>query len=622
MRVISNIRDLEKIQCYHVGFIPYRFSSSGPTTDTNDVEVLLPEKRGQLGIIGGGAKASKGETVLQCLRREIKEELNMELNLDLSRVTAMLFENEDAIKATRNYSVTLWYQDDNLERYLVFNEARHQPDDEVTSVAIYPSWNNLLWLTEPDIFVGAAEWSATPMARILAYRNLEFFDIQPQHLSDEDEDDYEDRPPTTITTLLLSGDNSYLEPYFTQIYPWLDFKLVPISKLVVEEVSVESLPPLEQPEDKYKVSRVFLLPYSDQTTLWLPVVGTTGMAVPTTVPMVGTSSSNRGHHHHHNNKRHLYQLKLTFSGDTAVSPSRATAVFPSRATVAANKTTVAANKTVNPTKLTVEAAFNRTIKALELTVSYVQAVIHDYGGERLALIFVKLSKQPVNKLFESFELTKVETNNSLDYLAWKMLRRVYDQYRHNTISPVPRGRYPAAFSVRRSGLDAAAPNAPNAAAPNARVGGLDGAYASTVASQPLSIDNMFIKQRLVDNFRTEHRRVTAELLEEDSTLEISDSYRHNVLGLEVINTYLRRQHPLLRIFYNFVDHGVDINDCVADITAWCCGRNLHFRSSSPKRNFVDIDLYYAIRDKLKATAAAHNLDTTEYTQYYFNFRVY
>ena len=133
---------------------------------------------------------------------------------------------------------------------------------------------------------------------------------------------------------------------------------------------------------------------------------------------------------------------------------------------------------------------------------------------------------------------------------------------------------------------------------------------------------MFIKQRLVDNFRTEHRRVTAELLEEDSTLEISDSYRHNVLGLEVINTYLRRQHPLLRIFYNFVDHGVDINDCVADITAWCCGRNLHFRSSSPKRNFVDIDLYYAIRDKLKATAVAHNLDTTEYTQYYFNFRVY
>lgn len=665
MRVIRDIRQLNSVICYHVGFIPYRpvkatgngnnrGSNSEPSSkpsDEPDIEVLLADKRGQIGIVGGGAKTSKKETVLQALQRELKEELNLEIDfvsgatsfaagnasgkapnntssgrsrqsstgrkmkLDVNRLTAMLFDHDDAVLAERRYSVLLWYHDSKLENYLVFNSANKRADEELAGVTIYPSWQALLWQTDLSYFTGAADWAATPLARVLAMRNLEFFGI----------DNWSDMitVPSILSQISASkvshnkvshNHEIYPELNFTKLYPWREFLPTTIDYLIQHWVDNDQVSYLtaelqklttstaatpttaansQVTADEVVIDRIMLIPYTADMTVWL---------------FDPNQRNNKG-----GNQTTGKGNSGAIVTNTFLPPDQQSFLY----------------ELASPD-------FNQVIKELKLSVLATNCVIHEYGGEQLGLVYLKLAQPPGSRFMAWLDLTKIEEVKGCDLLAWKMLRRTYDLCRYNAVSPVSRLVYPATFV--------------SDSANNSKVA----AITSTV-----SLDNMFVKDALVERFRQQHRQVVAELLEDRDHYELPGSYLHNVLKLDVVNIYLQRQHPLLQIFDSFIDGYIDINDTVAAIVTWCSGQGLWLTNefdetgeqgelslvsnaaleaveavstggsikstednSDHIKVYIDVDLYYTVRDKLKSIAEQYNLQTTDYSRFYFDFRVY
>jgi hypothetical protein len=222
MEVLSLDRFLAKrVIVGHVGFIPYRLLNDGDDDNSSynynnnnrkekeegrggrGEQVLLGIKDDKIAILGGGCKTSYEESPLDCLFREIGEEINFDI--DINNITKVIYFDKDR-------SALIWYQVADFEQFYntklsqeiraveVFNWSQicqplnhefsivshdnesssdnedsggsNRSDSDIKSGSKGSDGDNIIDINEFD---GAPEWLTTTKARVVTFRNVCFF---------------------------------------------------------------------------------------------------------------------------------------------------------------------------------------------------------------------------------------------------------------------------------------------------------------------------------------------------------------------------------------------------------------------------------------------------------------
>jgi hypothetical protein len=478
---IINISDLNGQTVYHVGFIPYTVD------DNSNVSCLLAYKGNKVSILGGGCKSSKKEPALDCLKRELSEELNMSINLIPSRVTIMLLNEDNDNNPKNTYSVIVWYQVDDFNSFLSKNRQGYNISEEITKLDVF-SWS---WLQQQDhlrLYDGKPQWFTTTVSRIQIFRNLCFFN-----------------DVCSLTKVLTYGNHHNLQR-FTTIYP---------------EVLFDSL---SYDEFTYvNPKQIFVVPYN-KGNIWL-------------------SSNRRGEKNfidvHHPSNNSMTATKLT--------PS-----------------VVIKNFLPNLSSSSPLKADNNNV------VTY---MLYPYRSEPVGIIWISVSDPYKRSNTVKYALSSlvVGANNKMGTDTYKIIRKLNDVCGSWNVSPVSRKRYDSSFFGDTSFND---------------------------MDSGCTVNNIFMAQTIIDRFRYDHNRVIDSILHFEQPI-VEPDYIDNDFGLDVVNLYLERNHPLIVIYDQFSEHRdtVSIDNVVANIIDWCAVTDF----------YIDVDLYYAIRDRL-ATIADRNGD--------------
>ena len=214
-------------------------------------------------------------------------------------------------------------------------------------------------------------------------------------------------------------------------------------------------------------------------------------------------------------------------------------------------------------------------------------------------------------------LKSIRQTRNLTKTSWKILSTLADICQYGQESPVSPTTYPFAFVFTSGAISTSVPTSSHPPPPP-----LTPTHTHTHTPPPSppptqqnSLDSTIAGQQQIIDFRSDHQLVMQRLVNQTDYIVVPDSYINNPFHFDVITPYLKRLHPLLQIYDCYISGEVDIDQTVAQIVTWC-------NSCYAEVMFIDVDLYYAVRDKLKSIANQLQLTVSDDTSTYFDFVVH